>query len=380
MKRMRQMSTTRPRRFALLGCVGVVFALVGFSVTAAQPVAMDYIALAKEGSYVLKNFPFASGGTLAELRINYATWGEPKKDRAGNIANAVLLCHGSALSWRSFASPWWAAKMYGPGQPLDITKYFIVASDTIGSGKSSKPSDGLRMKFPKYTHDDVVKAQHSLLTEGLGIRHLHAVIGISYGGRQVWQWSVQYPEFMRGIVPIVSSPFPNAGRRGMQDFLGIESVIKDPTWNNGDYTEQPRNFPFAWMVFSVFVDGAGHLWDVAPTRERSFQYLPEFAQRVVQNLDANDWIYQLRVNDDFDAYSQLERVKARVLVINMAADEAVPVELGHVEKALEKLKGKAEYLLVSEAASHGHLAVMQTIEIYGPKIGEFLQKLEVDKG
>ena len=270
--------------------------------------------------------------------------------------------------------------MYGPGQPLDITKYFIVASDTIGSGKSSKPSDGLRMKFPKYTHADVVRAQHTLLTEGLGIRHLHAVIGISYGGRQVWQWSVQYPEFMRGIVPLVSSPFPNAGRRGMQDFLGIEAVITDPTWNNGDYTEQPRNFPFAWMVFSVFVDGAGHLWDVAPTRERSFQYLPEFARRVVQNLDANDWIYQLRVNDDFDAYSQLERVQARVLVINMAADEAVPVELGHMEKALEKLKGKAEYLLVSEAASHGHLAVMQTVEIYGPKIGEFLQKLEVDKG
>src|SRR5262249_29218335 len=144
------------------------------------------------GSYVLKNFTFASGETLAELRINYATWGDPKTDRGGRITNAILLCHGTTGSWQGFGRPWWAAKLYGPGQPLDITKYFIIASDTIGAGKSSKPSDGLRMQFPKYTHADVVKAQYLLLTGGLGVHHLHAVIGISFGGRQAWQWSVQY--------------------------------------------------------------------------------------------------------------------------------------------------------------------------------------------
>jgi homoserine O-acetyltransferase len=165
----------------------------------------------------------------------------------------------------------------------------------------------------------------------------------------------------------------------MQDFLGIEPIIKDPTWNNGEYAEQPRNFQLALMFTAVFSDGAGHLWEVAPTRERSFQYLPEMAKRRAQTLDANDWIYQLRVNDGFDAYSQLERVKARVLVINMAGDELVPVELGHIEKAMEKLGAKAEYLLVREAAGHGHRAAGQTVEIYGPKIGEFLQKLEADK-
>jgi homoserine O-acetyltransferase len=380
MKLMRQMSTVWFRRFALLGCVGVVFALVGLPTAAAQPATVDYVALAKAGSYVLKNFTFASGETLAELRINYATWGEPKKDHAGHITNAILLCHGTTGSWQGFARPWWAAKMYAQGQPLDLTKYFVIASDAIGSGKSSRPSDGLKMKFPKFTLEDVVKAQHTLLTEELGIRRLHAVIGISYGGRQAWQWSVQYPEFMRGVVPLVSSPFPNVGRRGMQDFLSMEAIISDPTWRNGEYDEQPRNFPLALMGYLVFLDGAGHLGEVAPTRERSFQYLPEVAKRLAPNLDANNWIYLMRVNDAFDAYGHLERVKARVLVINMAGDEVVPVELGHIEKALEKLGEKAEYLLVRNAAGHGHGAVGQTVEIYGPKIDEFLQKLEADKG
>jgi homoserine O-acetyltransferase len=359
--------------------VGVVVALMGVPGIAAQLAAVDYVALAKEGSYVIKNFTFTSGERLDELRIQYATWGEPKKDRDGHITNAILLCHGTTGSWQSFARPWWAANMYSPEQPLDLAQYFVIASDAIGSGKSSKPSDGLRMNFPKYRHDDVVKAQHILLTEGLGVRHLHAVIGISFGGRQAWQWSVQYPEFMRGIVPIASSPFPNAGRRGMQDALGIEPLLRDPTWNQGAYTEQPRNLPLAMMAFWVFIDGVGHLWDVAPTRERSFQYLSELAKQLAQNLDANDWIYQLRVNDGFDAYSQLERVNARVLVINMAGDEMVPVDLGHLEKAMQKLGAKAEYLLVKEAAGYGHLAVGQTIDIFGPKIGAFVRKLEADQ-
>lgn len=379
MKLMRQISTVWLRSFAFLGCIGVVFVLVGMLTATAQPASVDYVSLAKEGSYVIKNFTFASGETLAELRINYATWGEPKKDRTGNITNAVLLCHGTTGSWRSFATSWWAAKMYGPAQPLDITKYFVIASDAIGAGKSSKPSDGLRMHFPKYRTDDVVQAQHRLLTEGLGVSHLYAIIGISYGGRQVWQWGVQYPDFMGGIVPLISSPFPNAGRRGMEDFLGIEPIITDPTWNNGEYDKQPHNFSLAVMAYFVFGDGAGHLWEVAPTREQSFQYLPTVAKQRMQNLDANDWIYQLRASDGYDVYSQLDKVKAHVLVINMAGDERVPVELGHIERALEKLGEKAEYLLVREAVGYGHLAYQQTVDIYGSKIGEFLKKLEADK-
>jgi homoserine O-acetyltransferase len=376
MKRMRQMSAVWSWTLVLLGHVGVACALLGLPVTLAQPATGDYVALAKENSDVIKNFMFANGETLPELRINYVTWGNPKSDSAGHITNAVLLCHGTAGSWRSFASPWWANKLYGPRQPLDLTKYFVIASDALGAGKSSKPSDGLRMQFPTYTHADVVHAQYLLLTQGLRVQHLQAVMGISYGGRLAWQWGVQYPEFMRGIVPLIASPFPNAGRRGMQDFLGIEPLLRDPTWNHGVYTEQPRNLPLAIMTFWVFVDGAGHLWEVAPTREQAWQYLPDLAKRVGQNLDANDWIYQLRVSDGYDVASQLDRIKAHVLVVNMAGDEMVPVELGHIERALEKLGDKAEYVLVKEAAGYGHAAVSQTVDIYGPKIGAFLQQLE----
>jgi homoserine O-acetyltransferase len=363
------------RRFKLLLCLAVVLPLVLTSASA-QQAAIDYASRAIEASFVARNFSFGTGERIEELRINYVTWGEAKRDKTGKITNAVLLCHGTMGSWRNFVNPWWAANMFGPGKPLDITKYFVIASDSIGTGKSSKPSDGLRAKFPQYRLQDVVRAQHQLVTEALGVQQLVAVIGISYGGRQTWQWSVQYPESMRGIVPLISSPLPNAGRRGMQDFLPLEIIMSDPSWNNGSYTEQPRNFALAIMAFWMTLDGAGHLWEIAPTRERSFSYLPEIAKRQLRVWDANDFAYQMRVNDGFDAYSQLDRVKARVLMINMAGDELVPVALGHAEKALDKLGPKADYLLVKEASGYGHIAVAQTAEIYGPKIGEFLRKLE----
>jgi homoserine O-acetyltransferase len=351
----------------------VAFFLAG-PIAAAQQAPVDYASRAKEASFIAKDFSFVSGERLQELRINYATWGEPHRNKAGKITNAILLCHGTMGSWRAFAS-WWAAHMFGPGQPLDTGKYFVIASDCIGAGKSSKPSDGLGMNFPKYRLADVVHAQKRLLAEALDVQELVAVIGISYGGRQTWQWGVQYPEAMRGLVPLISSPFPNAGRRGMQDFLPAEAITSDPTWNNGAYKEQPRNFPLAVMMFWLTLDGAGHLWEVAPTREQSFTYLPEATKQQVRSWDANDFLYQMHVNDGFDAYRDLDRVKARVLMINMAGDGLVPTELGHAEKVVEKLGPKADYLLVRESYGYGHLAVSQTAVVYGPKIGEFLQRL-----
>jgi len=365
---------------ALLMAHGTValLALVLFlevPVAAAQQAAVDYAAQAKEAVFVARDFTFVTGERLPELRVNYATWGQPKRGTTGKITNAILLCHGTMGSWRSFASSWWAANMFGPGQPLDTGKYFVIASDSIGTGKSSKPSDGLRMSFPRYRLDDVVHAQRRLLAEALDVRELVAVIGVSYGGRQAWQWAVQYPEAMRGVVPMISSPFPNAGRRGMQDFLPAEAITADPTWDNGAYTTTPRNFQLAVMMFALSLDGAGHLWDVAPTRDQSFSYLPKLTQQAVSTWDANDFIYQMRVNDGFDAYRDLNRVKARVLMINMAGDGLVPAELGHADKVLATLGGKADYLLVNEASGYGHLALGQTPTVYGPKIGEFVQKL-----
>jgi homoserine O-acetyltransferase/O-succinyltransferase len=332
------------------------------------------LARAEEASFVLRDFAFASGEKLPQLRIHYMTWGEPKRDQNGKITNAILLCHGTMGNAGSFAG-WWAASMFGPGQPLDSSKYFVIASDTIGAGKSGKPSDGMRMKFPKYRLDDVVHAQRRLLSEALGVEELVAVIGISFGGRQTWQWGIQYPDSMRGLVPIVSSPFANAGRRGMQDFLPAHAITSDPTWQGGAYKEQPRNMQLAIMMYWLGLDGAGHFWEAAPTRGRAFSYLPETTRELARSWDANDFLYQLRANEGFDAYSALDRVKARVLIVNMVADEMVPVDLHHAEKAVEKLGAKAQYLLVREASEHGHFAAAYTTGVYGPKIAEFLRAL-----
>ncbi len=330
----------------------------------------------KEGSYAIKNFVFKSGETLEELRINYATWGEAKRDNTGKITNAVLLCHGTSGRWQMFSAPFWVSTMYGPGQPLDITKYYVIASDTIGAGKSSKPSDGLRMKFPKYITEDVVKAQYILLTEGLNVNRLVAVAGYSFGGRQAWQWGIQYPDFIMGIIPIASSPFPNAGRRGMQDYFAIEAIIRDPSWKNGDYKEQPNNLAITWMYWVISAYGAEYYWEMAPTREKSFEYLPELFKKAGREADANDSIYQWRVNDGFDAYTQLDKIKARVLVVNLAGDPMVPIELGHIEKTMEKLGEKCEYFLVKESSKFGHLAFLFTMKVIGPRIGDFLKKIE----
>lgn len=354
----------------------LVLLLAAFACAAHAQPATDHAALAKESSFVMRDFTFASGEKLPELRINYATWGEPKRGSDGKINNAILLNAGTMGPWRGFAAAWWANRMFGPGQPLDLGKYFIIAPDNIGAGKSSKPSDGMGAGFPKYRTEDVVRSQYRLVTESLGIEKLVAVIGISYGGRQAWQWAVQYPDTVAGVVPLVASPFPNAGRRGMQDFLSAAIITSDPTWNGGSYKEQPRNFAFALMAYFMSTDGPGNLWDAAPTRERSFAYLPEIAGRFTKLWDANDFLYQMRVNDGFDAFAQIERVKARVLMINMAGDEMVPMQLGHADKVIEKLGSRAEYLLVKEAAGRGHLAVAFTSQVYAPKIGEFVAKLK----
>ena len=172
-----------------------------------------------EKFHLIDNFQFESGQTLALARINYTTLGTPQLDSSGLIQNAVLLIHGTASNWRIYTQDWWANSMYGPGQPLDLGQTFVIISDNIGAGGSSKPSDGLRMNFPSYQHGDVVRAQHDLVTNHLGINQLRAVIGSSFGGRLAWQWAIQYPQAAKSIIPMVASPFPLAGRRGMQDYL-----------------------------------------------------------------------------------------------------------------------------------------------------------------
>ncbi len=332
------------------------------------------IARSQEQQYVIDNLVLENGQHLEGARINFVTLGTPERDSNGRISNAVLLIHGTAGNWRVYADTWWTRAMYGAGQPLDLERTFVVISDNLGAGRSSKPSDGLRMRFPRYGHSDVVQAQHRLISEHLGIAQLRAVIGSSYGGRLSWQWAIQHPTALRGVIPLIASPFANAGRRGMQDYLGQEPLLSDPSWQGGDYEQQPRNFRLALMAYWVFLDGAQHLWEVAPTREQALRYLPDLANKLAANLDANDWIYQLRVNDDFDAGHALDRIKARVLAIELEGDEMVPVELGQIEQVKQLLGKHIEYLLIKDGG-RGHSALPQVITTIAPRIGEFLQGL-----
>ncbi|MBD2424092.1 alpha/beta fold hydrolase [Cyanobium sp. FACHB-13342] len=328
-----------------------------------------------ERLHLIRKIEFNNGQTLAPARINYVTLGTPQHDLDGHITNAILLIHGTASSWQMYAEDWWTSQMYGPGQPLDLHSTFVIISDNIGAGRSSKPSDGLRMGFPAYQHSDVVRAQHHLVTNELGIKQLRAVIGSSYGGRLTWQWAVQYPHVVKGIIPMIASPFALAGRRGMQDYLGIEPLLIDPTWDGGNYKEPPRNFPLAIMAYWIFMSGVNHLWNAAPTRERSLRHLPRLAEKIAAKIDANDWIYQLRANDEFNVSPKLEEIQARVLAIAVDGDEMVPVELGQLEEAKRRLGDKMEILLARDSG-RGHAALQHEIGACAAQINQFLKSLD----
>src|SRR2546427_3392237 len=327
------------------------------------PAAPDNTSLAVQGDYVVRDFKFHTGEKLPELRQHYASWGTARHNSSGEITNAVLLLHGTmgaGINWGSSA-------LLGPGGALDTGEYYVIAPDTIGSGKSSRPSDGLRMKFPHYSLEDIVAAER-LLVEHLGVKHLVAVLGASMGGRQTWQWGVQYPEFMDALVPLISSPFPNAGRRGVIDFLP-EAIIKaDPAWKDGNYDKNPEGARLADLTYSIFLRTPSLLEDQLPTREDTEKWVGE-GRGSFGWPDANDFIYMMELSNGFDAWSELDRIHCPVLIINMAGDNMVPGELHHAEKVIARLKN-ATYLEVKKEAEYGHGALGRTVNIWGPKLGE----------
>ena len=340
----------------------------------------DYTKLASEGDSIVHDFAFRSGDRLPELRLHYATWGTPLRNAAGEIVNAVLLLHGTLGTGLEWGEPWPDSPqkhpLLGPGGPLDAGEYFVIAPDTIGSGKSSRPSDGLRMKFPRYNLEDIVAAER-LLVEHLGVKHLLAVLGASMGGRQTWQWGVQYPGFMDALVPMISSPFPNAGRRGVIDFLP-EAIIKaDPAWQGGDYKKNPESVHFADQLYSLFLRTPEWYDREFPTRADAEKWVRE-GNGQFDFPDANDFIYMMELNNGFDAWSQLDRIRCPVMIINMAGDNMVPVELQQAQRAASRLKD-ATYLEVKEDAMYGHGALARTINIWGPKLRAWLENIRSGK-
>jgi homoserine O-acetyltransferase len=339
----------------------LAFALVSFSATAA-----DYPA-PKEGQWIARDFKFHTGEALPEVRIHYTTVGEP-------TGQPVLLLHGTTGSAASMLTPAFAGDLFGPGQMLDAANYYIIIPDSIGHGKSSKPSDGLKAKFPRYNYDDMVDAQYRLIKEGLGIRHLRLIIGNSMGGMHTWIWGVKYPDYMDALVPMASQPSEMSSRNWMMRRLLIETIRSDPDYDNGNYTTQPRSTKLANVFFAIGTNGGTLAYQkLAPTREAADKLVD---QRLAAPFlaDANDYLYAWESSRDYNPSRGLERVQAALLAINAADDERNPPESGIMERELKRVKNGRLYLIPASEETRGH-GTTGMAKFYKNELQQFLQKV-----
>ena len=328
-------------RAALSVLSAVILAMNCFAALAA-----DYPA-PKQGDFIARDFKFHTGETMPELRLHYTTVGEP-------TGQPVLVLHGSGGSAASMLTPAFAGELFGPGQPLDASKYYIIIPDGIGHGKSSKPSDGMKTAFPKYNYEDMVDAQYRLVREGLGLTHLRLVIGNSMGGMHTWIWGGKYPALMDALVPMAAQPTEMAARNWMLRRMMIETIRNDPDYNDGNYTAQPRMMKYAVAAYGFATSGGTLAYQtLAPTAEKADKMVDD---RLVTPIttDANDFIYQWQASHDYNPSSGLERIEATLLAINAEDDERNPPETGLTLARMKRVKNGKLYLIPASTETRGH--------------------------
>lgn len=302
----------------------------------------------KPSSWLAKNFQFHTGEVMPELKLGFTTVGEP-------TGEPVVILHGTTGSGAGLLTPAFAGQLFGPGQALDANKYFIILPDAVGAGRSAKPSDGLRAKFPRYNYADMVAAHHRLVTEGLGVQHARMVLGNSMGGMQAWMWGIAHPDFMDVLVPMASLPSEMSGRNWMMRRLIIDAIRQDPEWLDGNYTQQPRSAHVASVFFATATNGGNQaLQSLAPTREKADQLLDALLKTTSTTGDANDILYQWDSSRDYNPWAGLEQIKATLLAINSADDERNPPELGVMERALKRIPNARLLLLPASEQTVGH--------------------------
>ena len=302
---------------------------------------------ASEGEWLARDFRFRSGEVLPELRLHYTTLGDPK-------GIPVLVLHGTGGSGKGLLTAEFGGELFGPGQPLDASRYYVILPDAIGHGGSSKPSDGMRTRFPRYDYDDMVEAQYRLVTEGLGISHLRLVLGVSMGGMHTWIWGTSHPAMMDALVPMSSQPTPMASRNWMMRRLIVDSIRNDPAWQGGDYTKQPDSARFATVFFQIGTNGGTlALQRQAPTREAADKLLDARLANPFK-ADANDVLYQWESSGDYDPSAGLEKIEAALLAVNSADDERNPPETGIMERELKRVKQGRLYLIPGSDQTRGH--------------------------
>jgi homoserine O-acetyltransferase len=308
-----------------------------------------------EGDYIIRDFKFASGESLPELRLHYRTLGKPEKDAQGKTMNAVLIMHGTTGSGAQFVPrPEFANELFGKDQPLDATKFFIILPDGIGHGKSSKPSDGLHAKFPRYGYLDMIEADYRVLAEGLGVNHARLVMGTSMGGMHTWLWGELHPEFMDALMPLASLPTQISGRNRAWRRMIIDAIRNDPAWNGGEYKAQPPSLRVAAEMLWFMSSNPVLRQKDAPTLAKTDEVLDKFVNDYVKTSDANDVLYALEASHDYDPGPNLEKIRAPLLAINSADDLINPPELGILEREIKRVpRGRAIVIPLSDK-TRGH--------------------------
>ncbi|HYX52909.1 MAG TPA: alpha/beta fold hydrolase [Candidatus Limnocylindrales bacterium] len=329
----------------------------------------------KPGDYVVKDFQFKSGEKLPEVKLHYYTLGAPQKDASGRVRNAVLILHGTGGTGRQFMAPQFCGVLFGPGQLLDVTKYFVILPDNVGHGGSSKPSDGLHMRFPHYEYDDMIELQYRLLTQGLGVNHLRLVMGTSMGGMHSWLWAEQHPDFIDAAMPLASQPIEIAGRNRMTRRMIMDDIRNSPDWNNGEYTQQPHGLAAALQILLIMGSSGLQMQKNFPTREKADDFLEKFIADRVKTTDANDMIYYFDASRNYNPEPQLEKITAPLTAVNSADDFINPPELGIVDKDIKRVKNGKFVLLPITDQTRGH-GTHTWPAIWGGYLEELLKRSE----
>jgi len=347
-----------------LGKLTRIASTIACAVVAMSVWAAEYPS-PREGSWVARDFRFHTGEVMPQLVLNYRTIGAP-------TGEPVVVLHGTAGSGASMLTPAFGGELFGPGQPLDASRYYIIIPDTVGHGKSSKPSDGLRTKFPKYNYDDMVDAHYRLLTEHLNLKHVRMVIGNSMGGMETWIFAVKYPDYMDIAVPMACFPTEMSSRNWMLRRLITDSIRNDPDWKDGQYTQQPKSARVASVFFGVATSGGNQaLYRAAPTREKADQLL-DARLAAPFPADANDVLYQWDSSRDYNPSAGLEKIKASVLAINAADDERNPPELGVLDREMKRVKNGRVLLIPASENTAGH-GTTGNARFYQRELAEILQ-------
>jgi homoserine O-acetyltransferase/O-succinyltransferase len=335
--------------------IGVILLSACMALHPGRAAAQQEVARTSEGDYVIDNFRFASGETLPELRLHYTTLGTLHRNAHGQVDNAVLILHGTGGSGHNFLTDRFAGVLFGKGQLLDTSRYFIILPDGIGHGKSSKPSDGLHARFPHYAYEDMVGGQYALVTQGLQVDHLRLVMGTSMGCMHAWMWGEAYPDFVDALMPLACLPVQIAGRNRLWRDLIIDAIRSDPQWLQGEYRNQPIE-ALHTAAGMILIAGSApiQMQLTLPTRDAADEFLKKYMERELQDLDATDLLYQVSSSRDYDPSASLEKIRAPVMWINSGDDFINPPELAIAEREIKRVKNGRFVLLPASDQTHGH--------------------------